>query len=64
MEDEKPSNPLSVIDVRFVSFKQYELRILSERTTCTMIFTRDERHKDFPRENHKGENPTTSSEIE
>ena len=25
--------------------------------------TRDKRHKDFPQENHKGENPTTSSEI-
>ena len=32
-------------DVRFLSFKQYDIRILSERITCTAINTRDKRHK-------------------
>ena len=50
--------------VIFLLFKQYDLRILSERITCTTIITRDKRHKDFPQGNHKGENSTTSSEIE
>ena len=49
--------------VIFLSFKQYDLRILSERTTYTTIITRDKRQKDFPWGNHKGENPTTYSEI-
>ena len=31
--------------VRFLSFKQYDLRILSERITCIVIITRDKRHK-------------------
>ena len=34
-------------DVRFLSFKQYDLRILSKRITCTSINTRDKRHKEF-----------------
>ena len=34
-------------DVRFLSFKKYDLRILSERITCTEKITRDKRHKEF-----------------
>ena len=33
--------------VSFLSFKQYGLRILSERITHTTIITRDKRHKEF-----------------
>ena len=36
-----------VFSVRFLSFKQYYLRILSERITCTTINTRDKKHKEF-----------------
>ena len=36
-----------VLDVRFLSFGQYDLRILFERITCTTIITRDKRHKEF-----------------
>ena len=37
-------------DVRFLSFKQYDLRILSKRITCPTINTRDMRHKEFSSE--------------
>ena len=50
------------MNVRFLSIRQYDLRILYERITCTTIITRDT--KNFPRGNHKGENPTTSLDIE
>ena len=33
--------------VRFLSFKQYDLRILFERITCTSIIATDKRHKEF-----------------
>ena len=33
--------------VIFLSFIQYDLRILSERITCTAIITRDKRQKEF-----------------
>ena len=38
---------------------------LTKRITCTAIETQETRDtKKFPWGNHKGENPTTSSEIE
>ena len=36
-----------LLSVRFLTFKKYDLRILSERITCTAIITRDKRHKEF-----------------
>ena len=33
--------------VRYLSFSQYDLRILSDRITCKKINTIDKRHKEF-----------------
>ena len=38
-----------IVVVIFLSFKQYDIRILSERITCTTINARDKRHKEFVR---------------
>ena len=43
--------------VRFLSFKKYYLRILSERITCTTIITRDKRQRIFLWETIKEKNP-------
>ena len=41
------------------------LGYLTERIKCTAIKTQETRDtKNFPQGKHKGENPTTSSEIE
>ena len=37
---------------------------LTERITCTAIKQKRQETKNFPWGNYKGENPTTSSEIE
>ena len=40
------------------------LGYLTERKKVQQSNTRDNEHSVFPRGNHKGENPATSSEIE
>ena len=48
---------IMIMDVIFLSFKKYDLKILSEKITCTTINTRDKRQRIFLNETIKEKTP-------